>query len=302
MKRKIFIMIFFIMIVSLLGACQNKESSDPNKLQIAVSIVPQETFVKAVAGELVDVVTMVPPGASPENYQPTPQQMTELSKARVYFSIGVPSEVANIIPNLRDLNKDITIVELAHIVDQVYPARYFEDEHEEAVEEKDHVHEGRDPHMWMSPKRVILMIEAIGDTLSQMDPENQEIYEKNASDYIQKLKDVDKEIQATMDQLEHKAFIIMHPSMGYFADDYGLEMIALEEDGKEKTASHLKTVIDYAKRQNIKVVFYQAEFDNQQAKTLASEIGGEALELQPLAPNYIENLIKMNEVFQRVLE
>ncbi len=297
MKKIILIIMSGILVLSLLVACQAK-SNQSNKLQVAVSIVPQETFVKAVAGELVDVVTLIPPGSSPANYQPTPKQMTELSESSVYFSVGVPTEKTNIIPNILDLNKEIKVVALADIVDNIYPARYFEDEH---LHEEEHSHEGRDPHIWMSPKRVIIMVEAIRDELVALDPENKAIYEENADTYINTLKTTDKEIQATMEKLENKTFIIMHPSMGYFADDYELEMVAIEEDGKETTAMRLQKVIEFAKEENIKVIFYQAEFDNQQAETLASEIDGETLELKPLASNYIENLIKINEVFRSIL-
>ena len=147
-----------------------------------------------------------------------------------------------------------------------------------------------------------MMVEAIRDALTAADPQNADTYRKNAEEYLQKLAEVDKKLTDVLAQAKAKSFIIMHPSMGYFADDYGLTQVSIEKEGKQATAEHLKAVIDYAKENNIKVVFYQKEFDNNQAKTIAAEIGGEVMELEPLAPNYLENLEKLSEVFTAALK
>jgi zinc transport system substrate-binding protein len=316
MKKIVQIIIIGVLAVSFFTGCKSEETGE-DKLQVAVSIVPEEAFVKAVAGDLVNVVTLIPSGASPTNYQPTPMEMTEFSNSSVYFSIGVAAEEANILPNIVDLNSEIKVVALAEVVDNVYEPVYFvdededEDEHEdehdvaedgtEAVEDE-HEHEGRDPHSWMSPKRVIVMVETIRDELILLDGENEEIYRENAASYIEELEAVDQEIQETMDKLENKTFIIMHPSMGYFAKDYGLTMVALEDDGKEATAARLQEVIDFALEENIQVIFYQEEFDSSQAETLAMEIDGETMALAPLSFDYIDNLYEINETFKGVLK
>ena len=151
-------------------------------------------------------------------------------------------------------------------------------------------------------REVMVMVKAIRDELITVDPNNQSIYEENASKYIQQLQNLDQEIKTNLENLENKTFIIMHPSMGYFAEDYGLTMVAIEEDGKEATANRLQGIIDLAREEDIKVIFYQAEFDNQQAETLVLEIDGETLAFEPLAPDYITNMTKINETFERVLE
>ena len=174
--------------------------------------------------------------------------------------------------------------------------------HESEEEHEHHHHSGRDPHVWMSPKRVAVMVEAVRDALIAADDKNAETYRRNAEEYLQKLREIDKKLTDTLSQAKANSFIIMHPSMGYFADDYGLMQVSIEKEGKQATAEHLKAVIDYAKDNNIKVVFYQKEFDNNQAKTIASEIGGEVMELEPLASNYLENLEKLSEVFSATLK
>ncbi|SHK09074.1 metal ABC transporter solute-binding protein, Zn/Mn family [Paramaledivibacter caminithermalis] len=308
-KRGFMYIVIMIMIVNIIG-CEAKESENTeidtikNQIIVAVSIVPQETFVKEVAGDLVDVVTMIPPGYSPANYQPTPMQMTKLSKAKVYFSIGVPTENINILPKIDDFNKDIKVVPLADIVGKVYPHRYFEDvegnEHYHEYEKK-HDHSGRDPHIWLSPKRVKVMIDAIKNELINIDPENAKVYTENAAAYLDKLDQVDNDIKEVLSELDGQSFIIYHPSFGYFADDYGLKMVTIEEEGKEATTRRLQDVIDFAKQEKIKFIFYQEEFDSQQAETIAKEIEGATIKVAPLAPNYIENLRYIASKFKEVI-
>jgi zinc transport system substrate-binding protein len=263
--------------------------SSPEKLCVAVSIVPQATFVKAVAGELVDVVTIIPPGANPENYAPTPQTMEQLSATKIYFAIGVPAEDNGVLSRLEQINSQMKLVNLSTQVDQIYPAR------EISPGEKD-------PHRWLSPKRVIEMVKIISVELAAIDPQNAVKYLQNAQAYQTELEKLHTDIAASLEGLSGQSFVVYHPAMGYFADDYNLKMIALEEEGKEATAKHLQTVIDQAKKENIKVIFYQAEMDSKQAQTFAREMGGQAELIAPLAPDYIDNLRKTAQTFSQVLQ
>ncbi|WP_054695479.1 metal ABC transporter solute-binding protein, Zn/Mn family [Syntrophomonas palmitatica] len=257
--------------------------TQPARLCVAVSIVPEASYIKAIGEDLVEVETMVPPGASPENYAPSPQIMERLSLAKIYFAVGVPAETSGILPRLRQVNRQMKVVDLAAKVDQVYPAR------EISPGEKD-------PHRWMSPRRAQEMVRIIAQELALADPSNAEIYQKNARIYQAQLADLDQEIRNSLAKVKGRSFIVYHPAMGYFADDYGLKMIALEEEGKEANAHDLQAVIDKAKKENIRVVFYQAEMDSKQAKTLARELNGQAELIAPLAPDYIENLRKTAQV------
>lgn len=288
MKR--IIVVFLLISWVLLGGCADKSVVKPagQKPQVAVAIVPQETFVKAVAKDRVDVVVMIPPGKSPESYAPTPQEMEKFSTAALYFSIGVPAEEA-ILPNSTEFNKSLKIVKLNDEVKRVYPEREFSPGN-------------RDPHIWLSPKRVKVMIEIIAQELSGIDPPNKSFYEKNAKEYLAKLDELDQQIKKSLSNLSNRIFIVYHPAFGYFADDYGLRMISLEEEGKKATAKDLQQKIEEAKRQGIKVIFYQAEMDSKQANVFAEELGGSTEQVSPLAPDYLENLRKTAETFARVLQ
>lgn len=292
-NNKKFLFLFIFVLVVLLSGCNANEKSNnlntENKINVAVSIVPQETFVKAVGGDKVDVTTMIPPGKSPENFAPTPEIMEKFSEANIYFTIGVPTEKASILPKIEEFNKNVKIVDLADEVSKVYNDINFESG-------------DRDPHIWLSPKRTKVMVEIIAKELSEIDPSNESFYKSNAESYISELDKLDVEIKDSLSLLKKKTFICYHPAFGYFADDYGLQMEALESEGKEATIEDFQKIIDLAKREGIKVVFYQAEIDSKQSKTLASEIGGKAEMVEPLSPEYTNNLKKMAETFKKAME
>lgn len=290
---KFILLASFIVLSNILSGCSknaaNSNAEKDNKIPISVSIVPQETFVKAVGKDLVDVVTMIPSGQSPENFQPTPGLLEKFSKSKLYFSIGVPTEKTSIIPKASDLNPNIKIINLEKVVQSHYPDREFSPGM-------------RDPHIWLSPKRVKVMIDSIKTELCKIDPPHKNFYEKNAKEYINSLNEIDKDINSSLTNLKNKSIIVYHPAFGYFCDDYGLEMMPLEKDGKESTAKDLQKSINYAKEKHIKIIFYQAEIDSKQAKTFADEINGKAELVEPLSADYIKNLKIMCDTFKKALE
>ena len=146
--------------------------------------------------------------------------------------------------------------------------------------------------------RTISRLKTIAEDLSIIDEKNMETYKKNAEKYISELDKLDNEIKETLAKSEGKSFIIYHPSIGYFADDYGLNMIAIEAEGKEAKARGMQKVIEEAKEKNINVVFYQAEIDSRQSKTIAEEINGKVEKVDPLAEDYINNLRKIANAFK----
>ena len=279
--KKFFVL---IIIIILLSGCSASESD--NKEIIGVSIVPQETFVKAIVGENYEVVTLIPPGSSPETHQPSIRTLEKINRAKLYFSIGVETEKANILPTIKEY-ENMEIIDLANAVDQIYPPRYFSENNDE--NELNHDHNGRDPHIWLSPKRVIVIVEIMTDKLINAYPKDKDLFLKNSKNYIKKLNDLDKYIQMKIKNADTKDFIIYHPSYGYFAEDYDLNMIEIETDGKKASISRIDEIAKIAKDKKIKTIYYQEEMSFKQAEIIANEINGEIIKLKPLSSNYIES-------------
>jgi zinc transport system substrate-binding protein len=281
--KKFLIVILAIVFSSVLIGCES-EITELDKPIIAVSIVPQAAMVEAVAGDLVEIITIIPPGYSPGNYDPSAKTMAELSNASIYFTIGVPAEDGNIIPDI----EGIEIVCLEDIVNDTYADLTFSDG-------------GRDSHIWLSISRVKIMVQTIADELALLDPDNSNIYLSNASEFIDLLTMANSTIETIFSDVTMDTFIVFHPAFQYFSNEYGLDMITLEEAGKEATPQHLEDVIDLANEYNIEYVFYQSEIDSSQVESFADEINATIVELDPLSEDYINNLITMANLIREAL-
>lgn len=261
----------------------------------AVTIIPQLEMVKAVAGDKLQVVEMIPKGFSPSNYAPSPAEMRAFNDASIYFSIGVPADIQNILPRAEE-QKNLKVVKLFERIESKYPHHYFGENPavDAAQAEKDsHVHShssGRDPHIWLSPARAIYMVEIIRDELIKILPEYKAEFKENAEEYLKRLAEVDQKNKEMLAPYKGENLLVYHPSFGYFVEHYGLEMMAIEAAGKEPGPRHLQEIIESAEQQGIKTVFYQAEIDSAKTRAVAEELGGEIVQLKPLAENYIENL------------
>lgn len=259
-----------------------------SQLKIAVSIVPEKFFIERVAGDNAYVFELIPPGSSPANYAPTTRELIEFSDSDVYFSIGVPTEKSNILPKITENAPDVEIVDLSEYVSKFYEPRFF-------------APGKRDPHIWLSPKRMIAAVDKIESKLSEIDPENATVFSANAKALKDELIELDAELKETFENLKYNGFFLYHPAFGYFADDYGLNMYALEKDGKQATPQRIAELVDLAEANHVKIIFYQQEIDSAQVQSFASEIGGKALQISPLAYDYINNLKKIGETFEYIL-
>ncbi len=259
------------------------------KLQIFTSILPQKTFVEAIGGEHVEVQAMVKPGLSPATYEPTPRQMAALSNADAYYRIGVAFENAwmpKIIarqPALKiyDARDGVTLRDMS-------PSHRHADE-----EHHPHDHGDKDPHIWLDPQRVTIMAQGILRMLIELDPAHAEDYRRNHTAFVARLEQLDRELAQTLAPIEHRAFMVFHPSWGYFAERYGLTQIAIEQEGKTPGARSLSLLIQQAKKQGIRVIFTQKQFSTRYAQAIARAIGANVVSIDPLAADYFDNLLRV---------
>jgi len=143
------------------------------------------------------------------------------------------------------------------------------------------------------------MVQNICDGLVQIDPNNKTYYERNRDTYLEKLDSLDEEIKVKLENVQNRAFIVFHPSWGYFARDYNLEQIPIEIGGKEPSAQDVSQIIEEAKSRNIKIIFASPQFNPQMAEVIAHEIGGNVVSIDQLAKDYISNLqIVSNEMVE----
>ncbi|KXS43352.1 MAG: periplasmic solute-binding protein [Methanolobus sp. T82-4] len=313
MKNRILkFVLFTLLLLVLASGCvddQEVSASSSDKPVVVVSILPEAEFVEQVAGDQVDLMVMVPPGADPHSYEVTPGQLRELSDADMYVKVGSGLSFENVwMDRLIEVNPDMMVVDAsegiqlrtmeAHAHEEEHEG---EEEHDEAEEEHEEEAGSKDPHVWTSPQEAQIMVENIYEGLVEIDPDNTELYTLNRDAYIGELQAADEQIKETLAGKEGSTFMVYHPSWGYFADDYGLEQEAVEIEGKEPSVQDMQRLIDTAREKNITVIFVQSGFSTTNAQTIAGEIDGEVVEVDPLAKDYIDNLAKVTEAFEKGL-
>lgn len=275
------------------------QASWAEPLPIFVSILPQKHFVEQVGGEHVQVSVMVQPGHSPATYEPSLKQMTQISQARAYIRIGVPFE--NVwMPRLQKNNPQLRVVDARHNVKLI---AMNEHEHEAAAPHHahEHEHEALDPHIWLAPLLVVQMTQQIQHLLSELAPQQADVFARNAERFIGELKALDQTLKQQLSSVKGQRFLVFHPSWGYFAKAYGLQQMAIEKEGKSPGTKRLQSIIEQAKAADIRVIFVQQQFSQRDAQTVAQAIDGEVIAVDPLAENYVQNLRKVAEVFAKAL-
>ncbi|RZN34978.1 MAG: zinc ABC transporter substrate-binding protein [Methanophagales archaeon ANME-1-THS] len=251
------------------------DQAEEGKIGVIVSILPQVDFVEQIGGEHVAVTVMVPPGASPHTYEPTAGQLREVSKAQMYAKVGsgVEFELAWF-DKIRAVNRNMLIVDCSKGIELIHGA----DEHD---------HGGADPHIWTSPRNARIMVENICAGLIEIDPEHEAEYIANRDRYLQELDALDVYIHERLDPYTKKrVFLIYHPSFGYFAAEYNLTQIAIEQEGKVPSPKVIQDCIDYARQYNLSYVYVAPQFATQNAEMVAHEIGGRTVFIDPLPLDY----------------
>lgn len=258
------------------------------KPNIVVSIPPQKTFVQKIAKDKAEITVMVEPGNSPHSYEPKPSQMVSISKADLYFSIGVEFEDAWL-DRFTSQNPKLKIANMNHEVPKIPMAAH---QHKSAHHTPQHHHDTTDPHTWTSPKNVTIMAKNIYQTLAQIDPENEPFYKSNLDIFIKEIQNTDAQIKNALKDVKPKSkFMVFHPSWGYFAHEYDLVQLAVEIEGKNPKPKEIIDIINEAKEENVRVIFTQPEFSDKSAQIIAKETNTLVKKISPLDPNWSQNLI-----------
>lgn len=246
-------------------------------LRVVVSILPQKQFVERIAGDAAQVEVLVRPGQSPATYDPTPAQLVELGRAQLYFRIGTAFE-ANWVPRFQSQFPKLRIVDTREGI-ELAPMR---DAHGQSAASG-----ARDPHIWTSPRLVKRQAQTVRDALISLAPAQRERFEAGYARYAAELDALDGELRQTLAGKTQRRFMVFHPAWGYLARDYGLEMIPIEAEGKEPGPKALAALIEQARALGVRVIFVQRQFSRTAAESVARAIGGEVVELDPLAEDFI---------------
>lgn len=281
--------VFALALVILTGCSGPNKKKVQSNDQIVVSILPQKSFVEKIAGNDFNITVLVPPGSSPAAYTLAPSQLRDIANSSLWFRIGYIGFEYSWSEKIKQANKNMKVVDLSEGLDLIA---------DKMEHHGDHVHmDGVDPHIWLSPKLVKQMAGKILDELLLLKPEKSAEYKGNYQRFVKEIDQLHVEIKNQLKHYSGKKIIVFHPSLSYYARDYGLEQYSLETGGKEPTPRQMGKVVDLANDEGIKVIYIQSEFDREHARVFAEEIDGQIIQVRPLDPNWSDNLREMTEIF-----
>jgi len=290
MRYTLYILIVFSF--GLFSSCKPPKADKPKTL--AVTIDPQKYFLETITGKHYKVECIVPPGANPESADFTPSQMMNLDKSAAYFKIGYLGIENMLIDKITKSNNGIKIVNCSEGIEPIGEAHiHCDEEGHNHAEEHSHGHAGGDPHTWSSVKSAKIIADNMYKALLEIDKDNEVDYTSNFNKLNGEFNKTDSIIRSYLDKAPSKSFIIYHPALSYFADEYGLTQYSIEHEGKNPSPSQLKELIDKAKAEGVKVVFIQREFDTKNAETVAEAIGGRTVPINLLSYYWSEEMIKI---------
>ncbi|MEW6184406.1 MAG: zinc ABC transporter substrate-binding protein [Thermodesulfobacteriota bacterium] len=275
--------IIYFLFILIMGAA-GISPAEASALQAFVSIAPQKYFVQKIGGAQVAVSVLVPPGADPHTYEPKPAQMRALAKCDIYFAVGVDFEKAWL-KKMVSFNSRMLIVH----TEEGLPRIPVAGSHDHGQDSK-HQAASPDPHIWLSPPLVKQQADHILSALVRVDPKNEKLHRANYAHFLREIESLDRELRDLFSKHPGEPFLVLHPSWGYFARAYGLQMISMEMEGKEPKPAQLQKLIQEARKKNIRVVFAQPQFSSKSAEIISREIGGGVVLVDPLAEDWAENL------------
>ena len=278
-----------ILLLSLVGCTERKIIVENRAV---VSIAPLKPLVEGILGDDFEVSVLVPLGASPETFEPTPKQLQEVESARFVFGTGLLEFEQELLHRIARNEQIINLsqgVELIEGTCSHAPHIHTADcQHNHHSHHAHHAH-GVDPHIWCSPKSLGKMAENIHTAIATEMPDSTKYSERYTTLCI-KLLELDEEVAEMCRQSPRTTFMIYHPALTYLARDYGLTQVAVENEGKEPSAKHLARIIEQARNEGIKHIFYQSEFPASSVEIICRDINATAVEINPLAEDIFANI------------
>lgn len=315
--NKKYILILLVLFIVLVGSVflfskwknDTVQTIDESKIKVLATIFPVYDLVREVGKDKIEAVLLVPPGASPHTFEMTPSLVKNTEGASLFFAVGAGLDEwsSSMINNLQ--TEGFQKIEL----DEFVTLRPFEEdadhthEDEEGVEEK-HEHGDYDPHYWLTPVNAKIMALKISEELSKIDGQNTEFYKNNAENFVKALDIKSLEWQNKIAGLSNKNLVVFHDAWGYFAEYFGLKVVATLEPfpGKAPSPKYILEVKEKINEHTVKAIFIEPQLFGETIKTFATDLNLDLGVMDPLGGkdgrnSYIELIeYNINEVFDKL--
>jgi zinc transport system substrate-binding protein len=266
----------FVMIAAM---CAWSDAKAADRESIFVSIAPQKFLVERLVGDAIEVHVLLPSGASPATYEPTPKKMAALGTASLFFLIGAPFE-GPVLDKISRVMPDLQTVDCRSGVELV------------PMDDHGHGHGGSlfDPHIWLDPLRMKIVASTTADALEKLLPEAGPEIQHNLQRLHHAIDQSHALIASILEPHTGEHILVFHPAFGYFTRRYGLHQIAVEDEGKAPSARRLAEVVRTLDDGSVTAIFVQPQFSTSAAQRIADALECEVVILDPLAEIYLTNL------------
>ncbi len=252
-------------------------------------MAPYVGMVETLTDKQVKVELLVPAGFSAHTYEPTPKQILNAAKASIWFTLGELFE-ARALKALEAENPKLMIVDLRQGLSLM-------DGHDHEGEHHHCCSGGADTHIWMSPKMMQVQVALIAKSLQKAFPELSPVIETNTPMLLERLNNLDKDIQTLLDGHKGQIVFVSHPAYGYFCREYGVVEQSIEFEGKDPTPKHLYKLVEQAKNDHVRTIFVQRQYSTKAAELVANEIGAKLVMLDPYSEDYFGSMQKIAKSF-----
>jgi zinc transport system substrate-binding protein len=316
-ENKLFIVLLTTVCFLLVFTGCSRDKGGHDELLIAVSILPQEWFVSRIGGEQVRTLVLAGPGQNPHNYEPTPKQLSSLAKAKAWILSGTEFEIT-LRPKIERLFPSLLIIDgTAGVVFRKLEGHNDDDEERFLLPDpRSPVPDPQssfpsprslipdphniDRHTWLGSEPAKILAAHIRDTLSAINTADAEYYAENCRILVLAIDNEFATLRRELAPLRGSNVFVYHPSFGYFLDEFGITQQAVETGGKSPGPRELSRLIALAKQERPAAIFVQAQFPVTAAKTVADAVGAELISLDPLAPDWLDNIRRMGEALKTV--
>lgn len=280
-------------IVLVCASCATKPATDEQTLY--VSILPLKNIIENIVGQDLDINVLVPAGASPETFEPTPKQVVELNRARMIFNVGLIDFETSLLSRIQDRSKIVDLSQGVELIEGTCPhGAANKAANRDETSGNTHAH-GVDPHIWTSPQALQIMAKNAYEAIRKVYPDSAR-YEANFKRLMQQLRELDTRTREKIERSGIRYFIVYHPALTYYARDYGIEQVAIEAEGKEPSARRLAGIIRNARKDGVRKIFYQNQFPASVVEIIARDIQASYIEINPLEEQVIPNIDRITDL------
>lgn len=253
----------------LFNFCSKKRDIGRSETPLVIaSIPPLEYFAREIGGDDVRIICMAPAGADPETFEPSVASLRKASDGSLFITVGLLPFEDKVARTLSDENPDIATLRLSESINLILGT---------------HGHDEADPHIWGSYRNARKMAAATLTALVEVNPRAADRFQKRFERLDARLDSLDRVTVEKLAPLRGKSFLVWHPSLSYFARDYGLDQIAVGHEHKESSATDLRQRLETAAARDALVFFYQQEMDSRQSEAVTAATGLRPVSLSPLS-------------------